>query len=134
MADFATAADLAARWRPLTPTEEAVAAERLADASAMIRTRAPGIDARITAGTLDAAVPRLVACEMVRRAMSVADVGVASVQESAGPFSTNVSYSNAVGSIYISKAEMRLLRPRRAFTIDLQPPAEDDGDAVEIVL
>ena len=65
MTAFATAADLAARWRPLAPSETTTATTLLDDASDIIR-------ARVIVSDGDAAQAKLlkiVCCNMVRRAM-----------------------------------------------------------------
>lgn len=125
MVAFATSADLVARWRPLDTTETARATVLLDDASAIIRAECAGIDARITAGTLGTDVAKLVACAIVKRAMLTGSVGdgVASVQETAGPFSQGVTYANPTGNLYLTKQERRLLGygGQGAFTIDTAP-------------
>jgi hypothetical protein len=75
MADpFATPEDVAARWRELTGPEEARAEVLLGDASRIVRRRWPDIDARITAGTVDADDVRMIVAGMVKRAMLGPDV------------------------------------------------------------
>lgn len=128
MADpFATTDDLAARWRPLSPAEETRAAVLLADASAIVRAEFPDVDGRLGAvpPTLDVAIPGLVVCSMVKRAMvATADMaGVSSQQQSAGPYSLGLTFANPTGDLYITKAERRMLGGgQRAFTIDTTPP------------
>ena len=68
-APFATPADVAARWRPLSTAETTVALTLCADASALIRARFPGIDDQITSGTMDPDVVTAVVAGMVKRAM-----------------------------------------------------------------
>lgn len=48
--------EVAKRWQPLTTAQEALATQLLADAEAIITARFPTIAARVTAGTLDAAL------------------------------------------------------------------------------
>lgn len=108
---YATTSDLEARWRPLTPAERDTADTLLGDAEAQLRSELPDLDARAAA---DAGVARnvtRVVCAMVRRAMAVDEdaAGVATVQESAGPFSRSFNYSNPMGDLYLTKAERRLL-------------------------
>jgi hypothetical protein len=69
MAALATHADVAARWRPLTAAEQTVAAAFLDDASALVRSKVPDIDARIAADANLAAVAKGVVANMVRRVM-----------------------------------------------------------------
>lgn len=129
MVAFAMVYDLAARWRPLSASEELTATALLADASTVIRSEAPGIDAQIAADppTLDPDIPVMVACRMVKRAMaSGPDVdGVTTQQQSAGSLSLSLTYANPTGDLYLTKVERRMLgvgRPR-AFSIDLAPDA-----------
>lgn len=102
MAAFATVDDLEARWRTLSSDERTRAGVLLDDASAMIRALCPDAD--------DADVLKLVACAMVKRAMLAADApGVKTTQETAGPFSTSLTYSNPMGDLYLTAAEKRLI-------------------------
>ena len=122
-AAFATASELAARWRPLTPAEQATAGTLLSDASLVIRAECPDVDARTTAlpPTLDPDILKMVACAMVKRAMIAgADAeGVTAQQQTAGPFSQSLTYSNPMGNLYLTKAEKRLLGcgAQAAFTV-----------------
>lgn len=131
---FATTEELAARWRPLSTSEKATAAVLLGDASAMIRAECPGIDARLvpvppaTEPELDPAIPRMVVCAVVKRAMlaSAASDGapVTAVQQTAGPFSQSLTMANPTGDLYLTKAEKRMLGcgAQTAFTVDTTPP------------
>ena len=104
MADipFATVSDLEARWRGLSEAEQARATVLLADASALIRDTVPGWE-QVSEQTL-----RAICCAVVRRAMSV-DVdlpdGVSSFNETAGPFSQQMSFANPTGDLYLTRAE-----------------------------
>jgi len=124
---FAMPADIARRWRPLTVDEVARAGVLLEDADALIREAAPGIDARIEAGSLDPIVPESIVCAMVKRVMQgPADLdGVTQAQQSAGPFSQGVSFANPSGDLYLTKGERgRLGAGRaRAGSVDLLAPA-----------
>jgi hypothetical protein len=107
MYEYATVAELEARWRPLTPVEQTKAAILLDDASAKIRTTIKGIDARLDADDdLRRNATRIV-CAMVQRAMDAPDdaVGVATVQETVGPFSRSFNYANPIGDLYLRKEE-----------------------------
>lgn len=109
MYEYATVAELEARWRPLTPVEQTKAAILLDDASAKIRTTIKGIDARLDADDdLRRNATRIV-CAMVQRAMDAPDdaVGVATVQETVGPFSRSFNYANPIGDLYLRKEEKR---------------------------
>jgi hypothetical protein len=115
---YATTSDLEARWRPLTPAETATAEVLLEDASAQVRSEFPTLDATIAGGAGIDPNPDLarnatrVVCAMVRRAMDAPEdggFGVGSVQETTGPFSRSLSYSNPMGDLYLTKAERKLL-------------------------
>lgn len=99
---FATAADLAAVWRPLTDVEETRADALLARASRMIRLRWPDVDDRITAGSLDADVVKDVVLEMVQSAMIAPELGVTQTADTTGPFAHSVKYDNPAGRLYFT--------------------------------
>ena len=127
MAAFAEVGDLESRWRPLTPAEAGRASVLLADASVMLRAQFRGIDAKITAGTMDAGLPLLVVCDMVKRALiaPVDDPAAVTRQQTAGPFSQSVTYSNPSGDLYISKADRRQLSGgQRASFVSLGPTVD----------
>jgi hypothetical protein len=114
VADFATTDDLAEGWRALTSTEEALAEVLLARASIWLRAWFPDLDDRVTAGTLDAAVPRMVAASMVKRAMLNADtegVKQSALTQAMGSIQATESrtYSNPDGALYVTEAEAALL-------------------------
>lgn len=110
MPAFATVENVEERWRTLSADEKTRAGVLLDDASAMIRASAPGIDKRISDGDLDAGVPLLVVCAMVKRAMLAAEApGVKTTQETAGPFSQSFTYANPMGDLYLTAAEKKLL-------------------------
>ena len=129
---FATYGDLADRWRHLTPDEQSRATVLLGDASAIVRSAVPGIDARIAAGDLDEGVPKAIVCAMVKRVMQgPADLdGVTQVQQSAGPFQQGVSFSNPSGDLFLTKSEKQRLGigRQRAFSVDLLAPPDEDED------
>lgn len=120
---FATAADVADRWRTLTPAEENTADTLAADASDMIRSRWPDVDDRIAAGALTALSLTRVVANMVKRAMIVGDnEGLESRSETAGPFSVSDKFTNPNANLYFTAEDVRLLdgrRARRAFGVDL---------------
>lgn len=126
-APFASVDDLAARWRPLCGDELGRAMAALEDASAVIRMVVPDVDDRIIADTLDADVPRMVACWVAKRALIGNDTGgVSQLQQTVGPFSQGATYTNPLGDIYLTRQEKKLLGAsgQKAFTIDTTPPAE----------
>lgn len=128
MADpFATLLDLETRWR-IDNLDQGRAQALLVDASALLRAQVPDLDARLEDEAIDPAVPRAVVCSAVRRAMSVPNhvLGVTQAQQTAGPFSGSVTFSNPAADLYFTRAELRAVRAgrRRAFTIDTV--VEDD--------
>ncbi len=69
MAALATVADVEARWRDGSFSDQAHIAALLSDASAIVRREFPTIDARITSEEIDADVVVLVVCGMVGRVL-----------------------------------------------------------------
>lgn len=122
-AQYATAQDLADRWRPLTPDEETRAGVKLRDAATRMRAACPDLDERLASGVLDPDVPLIVSCEMVRRAMlaPVDQAAAGQVQQTAGPFSQSVTYTNPTGDLYLTKAERQMLGcgGQSAFTVPM---------------
>jgi hypothetical protein len=117
MAAFASAQDVADRWRPLTPAEQTVAATLVLDASALIRARFPGIDAQATAGAVDPQVLRIVVSGMVKRALVSPDDGVSQQSQGAGPFTHSQTYANPLRNVFLQEADITLIigyRPRAA--------------------
>jgi hypothetical protein len=82
-AAFATAADVAARWRPLTSAEEQTAEVLAGDASALIRARFPGID-----GQVDPDILTMVVAGMVKRALVAPKTGCRRSQRAPAPTRT----------------------------------------------
>lgn len=113
MTPFATAADLAAIWRPLSDAEAARADEWLAVASARIRHRFAGIDARIADGTLDPALPGHVAVMMVKRVLSARSPDDPTT-ERIGEAQRGWPASAAAAELTITDDEIALLSPPRA--------------------
>ena len=126
-APYATAQDLADRWRPLSPSEQERASVLLGDAATRIRAAVSDVDARVNTGALDAGIPLLVSVEMVRRAMlaPVDQAPAGQVQQTAGPFSKSVSFANPTGDLYLTKAERQMLGGggQRAFTVPMGGPS-----------
>lgn len=121
---YASVEDLAARWRPLSTEEEARATVLLDDAAVKIDAVSAVSD---PATDQELAARKIVSCEMVKRAMAASGgVGITSVQETMGPFSTSQQFANPAGDLYLSKADRKLLgRGRqRAGMVDLTPPEE----------
>lgn len=120
MVDFATASEVADRWRPLTAAEQTVAEALCADATALIRARFPGIDGQVEAGTVDAAVVRLVAANMVKRAMIAPPDGLASQSSSMGPYSVSQSYANPLGNVFFTEAEKTMILGYQPRAVSMQ--------------
>jgi hypothetical protein len=118
--------DVGLGWRDLTEGEAARAALLLAKASRQIRAEFPSVDARILAGKLDPELVADVACDMVRRVLSVPTTQqpASQVQQSAGPFSFGVTLANPAGDMYLTKAERKKLSlsAQRAGSVDMLPP------------
>lgn len=125
MAAFATPADVAAGWRPLSVGEDTRATALLDKASRAVRAEMPSVDARIGAGTLDPALVADVVCDMVRRVLvtPVDQQPVSQMQQAAGSFSLGMTFSNPTGDMYLTKADRRKLgiSRQRAASIDVTP-------------
>jgi hypothetical protein len=106
---FATAEDVAARWRPLTPNELVIAATLVVDASALIRARFPGIDSQVTSGAVDPDVLTMVAAGMVKRALIAPEDGVTQQTEGAGPYSQGRTYANPMRNVFLTAADLVLI-------------------------
>lgn len=111
MEAFATAADLAAGWRPLTESEADVAEELLVRATGFIAAelaaRGRAVD---PADELQALNLKTACCNVVRRSMSPAGGdGVASMSQTVGSTSASVSYANPTAAFFLTKAELRML-------------------------
>lgn len=117
---FAFAEDVAARWRPLTPSEETVATTLCADASALIRARFPGIDGQVTAGNVDPDVLTMVVAGMVKRALVAPEDGVSQESQSIGPFSHSQSFANPMRNVFLTAADLVLI-------IGYRPAASSHG-------
>lgn len=118
-ASYATLDQLKSHWPALPASREVEATQKLHEASVEVRALYPDIDSRLGTGSLDADVPTLVVCRMVKRAMdSAAEVGgyqgVESIQGTTGPYSQTLKFTNPDGAIYLSKADKNLLRTSRA--------------------
>lgn len=125
MAAYATAEDLQARWKTLSPEEQARAATLLGDASLWLREWFPDLDARIASGSIEAGIALMVACAMVKRAMIASGLeGVTYAQDSEiyGPFShqTGRTYKNPEGNLYVTAAERDLLEGRTSDAISME--------------
>lgn len=115
-APFASSDDLKARWPDLADTK--LAETLLSDASQLIRDTCPGW-AHASKATLIA-----IACAMVKRAMIAGsdNAGLSSTQETAGPYSQTLTYSNPTGDLYLTRTEKQRLGQgrQRAFSISME--------------
>lgn len=118
MTGYATVADVADRWRPLTDAQTVVAAALLGDAAALLRARVAGLDDRLDDGTLDPDLVRQVTCAMVLRVLRNPD-GKAS--EQVDDYAWRRADTAADGRLTVTDEELDLLRPAPdaagAFTI-----------------
>lgn len=122
MADYATAADLAALWRPLTTAETEIAGQLMPMISAEIRARArdagKDFDALIAAdesGDL-ALIAKSVSCDVAKRYLcDVASDGPSLTQMSQGAGGYTVSGSFLVpgGGLFLKRTELARLGLRR---------------------
>lgn len=121
---FASADDVADRWRPLTPEEAARASVLIQDASLRVLRRFPTVLKRLESGDLDPLEVTAVVAGMVKRAMTTTE-GVTQRSEGTGPFSGSETYANPMGNLYFTADDLATLTPagqaRRAFVVDLTP-------------
>lgn len=119
---FATADDVAARWRVLTPAEQDQADTLAGDASVLLRSRYADVDSRVASGDLDPATITIVVAGMVRRAMigAAAGDGVTQSSETAGPFSHSQSYANPMGNLFLTAADDLLIRGYRPRAVSMR--------------
>ena len=117
---FAEVTDVEARWRQLTPDEEARAGLLIGDASAML-SRLVEVKADDCA---QAALLKTVCCNMVIRAMSATGSDMFGVSQSsitAGPYSQSQTYLNPSGDMYLTKMEKRLLGISGSYIGSIRP-------------
>lgn len=107
-APYATSATIELMWRGLSAEESARADVLCRFASQIIRTRVPGVDARIASGALDADVTAFVCASMVLRVMRNPS-GVAA--ETVGPWSVTYGSTGtqATGALYLTPDDIALL-------------------------
>lgn len=121
MSAFATRQDVEAAWRSLTPAELAVIDSRLAFVSAIIRSQVTDVDARITAGTLDAALVKGVTVEVVLRKFRNPE---GKSEEQIEDYRYRRDTSTASGSMYLTAEELALLRRRSSGAFSIVPGQE----------
>ena len=110
MSNPATPSDVADRWlsAEALPSNDKVQA-KLDDAWAMLTTRDATIDIRLTAGTLDPNLVRLVLCSMVLRVLLNPE---GKRQEAIDDYSWTRDAALSAGELYVSDAELLLLAPK----------------------
>ena len=114
---YASHADIEARWRELSATEEAQADTLCADASAII-------DSLVTVGDDKLELAKVVVCNMVIRAMSAAqsdNFGLSQGSMTAGPYTQSWTYANPSGDMYLTKMEKRLLGVTSGYIGSIRP-------------
>lgn len=102
---YATHADIEARWRELSATEEAQADTLCEDASAII-------DSLVTVDEGKLELAKVVCCNMVIRAMSASQsdaYGLSQGSMTAGVYTQSWTYSNPSGDMYLTKLERQML-------------------------
>ena len=133
MADYATVADMAILWRPLTQ-DEASRAEALiplvCDSLRMeARNRGKDLDAMIEAEPLLASVAKSVTVDVVARTLMTSTDSEPTTQfsEAALGYSVSGTYLVPGGGLFIKKSELsRLgLRRQKRGVIDLWPESEE---------
>lgn len=107
---FASADDVADRWRPLTPAEYDLATKLTEDASDMVRDRWSDVDDRIESGALNSASVARVVAYMVKDAMSVPQgtAALESFTQTAGPFNFGGKFANPNGRLFFTADAVRL--------------------------
>ena len=123
MTAYATTTQLQSRWPALADT--ATAGVLLDDAALWLRTWFPDLDARIASGALDAGVPEMISCAMVKRAMLASEhEGQANQQSTAvmGPFTatSQVAYRNPEGNLYLTTQESDALDGRPSGAVSME--------------
>lgn len=117
MSDLAVVADVVGMFRPLSDLETTLAGSLILRASAMLRNNAPGIDARITAGTLDPILASTAVAQMVIRVLKNPH---SFRQQTTGPFSVTYDKDWACGFLAVLQADLDTIADT---TADSRPPA-----------
>lgn len=108
---FATSADLAAYWRTLTPEEVTRADKLCVLASNRLRLIAQNVGVDLDEKNQDqiySSTLQWVVLEAVKRAMlTPIDAPPAnSIQQTAGPYSQNIEFTNPSGDLWFKKSEL----------------------------
>ena len=124
---YAALSDIESRWRPLSNDEKPRAQALLEQASRLVRVRVPSVDARVTAGTLEAALVADVVVAMVVRVLAAGVAGSAAVTQKSvtvGNVTTSQSFATGNGGgLVIGADELLWLMPSASagscFTLSL---------------
>jgi hypothetical protein len=126
---FATFDDLAKRWKPLSPAEEARATVLLGDTAWWLKVwfKEFGDLVALAADDPDLAEGlEILSCSMVKRAMTSAGDGVGQAQQVMGPFTAQISYRNPDGNLYVYAAEreaiLKLLGVNVSGAVSMESP------------
>jgi hypothetical protein len=106
VATYATVANLEAKWRNLTASEEATAQVLLDEAEAVLLVLVADLADRVTSGDLNVVLVRKVLTDAVKRVMETPS-GVQS--QTVGPESVTYVSSRAVREVLFTDAELALL-------------------------
>lgn len=118
-ASYATVADLAALWRPMTPEEEARAERLLEVVSASLRVEAEkegrNLDDMIAQNPDLATVAKSVTVDVTARALmtSTSAEPASQFSQTAGPYTVSGTYLVPGGGIFVKKSELSRLGLRR---------------------
>lgn len=125
---FADFSDLTGRWAGKVFSDEGrtEAENLLGDASGIVRSEVPGVDARIAAGRLDPATVRAVVVAMVKRHINNRD-GLLQFADAIDDRTESGTYGTAAAEVemYLTDREAKRLGAGRgrAFTISPSVPA-----------
>lgn len=117
---FANVSDLESRWRELSSDESTVADALLGDAATML-TKLVDVD---STDTEQAALLKIVSCNMVKRAMSALDsdaFGMTTQSMTAVGFSQSNTFANPSGDMYLTKYERKLLGISNSYISSIAP-------------
>jgi len=112
LTSFVTVQELEAFWRPLTTDESTRATTLLLVASNRLRGMAEQVgidlDAKVAASEVYKSNVQYVVMEAVKRAISTPiDAPPAnSIQQTAGPYSENITFTNPSGDLWFKKTEL----------------------------
>jgi len=108
VSDYADLDDLQTMWPEMEEELDAPATVLVSTASDIVRMRVADLDDRLTAGDIEASIPRLVVTTMVRRFLSNPDLVKA---RTLGTFSEQLDVELLRGGLNPTADELNLLRP-----------------------